>query len=70
MLSKVAAAWCRLWNLTPDNLSAISKETRRHKPSLREFLEPVVAEMDPEDGIEEQYKVGSSFGHLRRASVQ
>lgn len=27
-------------------------------PSLREFLEPVVAEMNPEDAIEEQYKVG------------
>lgn len=48
---------CRLWNLTPDNLSAIHKNARKHVPSLREFLNPVVEEMDPEEGIEEQYKV-------------
>lgn len=26
-------------------------------PTLREFLDPVIQEMDPEQGIEEQYKV-------------
>ena len=49
---------CRLWNLTSDNLSAIQKPFRKPVPSLREFLDPVIQEMDPEQGIEDQYKVG------------
>lgn len=47
----------RLWNITPENADAHEKANRRLIPTLREFLEPVVAEMDPDDAIEEQYKV-------------
>ena len=32
-------------------------------PTLREFLEPVVQEMDPEEGIEDPYKVSQCSHH-------
>ena len=47
----------RLWNQTPDNLSCLRDGARGRPPPLREFLEPVVAAMDPEQGIDEAYKV-------------
>ncbi|KAK9808915.1 hypothetical protein WJX72_006363 [[Myrmecia] bisecta] len=46
----------RLWNLTPDNLNCLKADQRSHVPTLREFLGPVITEMDPEEGIEEQFK--------------
>ena len=30
---------------------------KRWAPSFREFLQPVITEMDPEECVEEQYKV-------------
>jgi hypothetical protein len=48
---------CRLWNITRDNTSCLKAENRRKTPSLQEFLEPVIGEMDPEEAVEEMYKV-------------
>jgi len=48
----------RLWNITRDNVSCLKGDAnRRRAPSLQEFLAPVIMEMDPEEGIEDQYKV-------------
>lgn len=48
----------RLWNITRDNTSCLKGDmNQRSTPSLQEFLAPVILEMDPEEGIEEQYKV-------------
>lgn len=47
----------RLWNIAPNNLWATKKENFKAPPTLREFLDPVIQEMDPEQGIEEPYKV-------------
>ncbi|CAL8470063.1 g9605 [Coccomyxa elongata] len=50
-------ALSRLWNITRDNVSCLKGEANRRKaPSLKEFLAPVIMEMDPDEGIEEQYK--------------
>ena len=58
----MAALCCcaRLWNITRDNVSCLKGEANRRKaPSLKEFLAPVIMEMDPDEGIEEAYKVTS-----------
>ena len=54
----------RLWNQTADNLSAIQQPFRKPPPTLRQFFEPVIQEMDPEQGIEDQYKVWFSYIRL------
>ncbi|KAK9915708.1 hypothetical protein WJX75_002974 [Coccomyxa subellipsoidea] len=47
----------RLWNITRDNMSCLKGDANRRKtPSLQEHLAPVIMEMDPEEGIEDQYK--------------
>ena len=40
-------------------------EERKHLPTLREFLNPVVEDMDPENCIEEEYRVCSQK-HTRK----
>lgn len=41
-------------------MSCLKGEANRRKaPSLKEFLAPVIMEMDPDEGIEDQYKVSS-----------
>ena len=48
----------RLWNLSRDNMSCLKGDRARPRaPDLAGFLAPVIMEMDPEEGIEEQYKV-------------
>lgn len=48
----------RLWNITRDNMSCLKGDANRRKaPSLQDHLAPVIMEMDPEEGIEDQYKV-------------
>ncbi len=39
--------------------NALQVEERKHLPTLREFLDPVVEDMDPENCIEDEYKVRS-----------
>lgn len=66
------SSWCRLWNLTSDNLSAICRDNpkRQKVETLREFLDPVLEDMDPENDIEDQYRVSqlprlmSSTSHI------
>ena len=48
----------RLWNISRDNLSCLKgPKARPRAPDLADFLAPVITEMDPEQGIEEPYKV-------------
>ena len=39
-------------------------EERKHLPTLREFLHPVVEDMDPENCIEDEYRVGCFLQRL------
>jgi len=56
---------CRLRNVCKDNLSCLTgKGNKRHVPQFREFMEPVITEMDPEECVEEQYKVQSSHSSV------
>ena len=56
---------CRLRNACKDNLSCLTgKGNKRHVPQFREFMEPVITEMDPEECVEEQYKVQSPHSSL------
>ena len=49
---------CRLRNACKDNVSCLTgKGNKRAAPQFREFMEPVITEMDPEECVEEQYKV-------------
>ncbi len=49
---------CRLRNACKDNLSCLAgKANKRHTPAFREFMQPVITEMDPEECVEDQYKV-------------
>lgn len=58
LMAGVVCWGARLWNITRDNVSCLKGEANRRKaPSLKEFLAPVIMEMDPEEGIEDQYKV-------------
>lgn len=53
---------CRLRNACKDNLSCLTgKANKRHVPSFRDFMQPVITEMDPEECVEEPYKVLRSF---------
>ncbi len=53
---------CRLRNACKDNLSCLTgKANKRHVPTFREFMQPVITEMDPEECVEEQYKVACLF---------
>ncbi len=41
----------------PDNMAGLHVKERGHLPTLREFLGPVVEDMDPDNDIEEEYRV-------------
>uniref|UniRef100_A0A061R876 THO complex subunit 1 n=1 Tax=Tetraselmis sp. GSL018 TaxID=582737 RepID=A0A061R876_9CHLO len=45
-----------LWNLTENNTSSLKAEDRGGIPTCQEFLRAVAEQMDPEEGIEEEYK--------------
>ena len=55
-------AWARrLRNFCQDNVSCLTgKGNKRFAPEFREFMQPVITEMDPEECVEDQYKVRSS----------
>ncbi|KAK3257188.1 hypothetical protein CYMTET_33716 [Cymbomonas tetramitiformis] len=47
-----------LWNLSADNMTALAPEVREHAciPPMRKFFEPVMEEMDPDNGFEDEFK--------------
>lgn len=46
----------RLWNQAPNNMAGLKVSERQHMPTLREFLSPVIEDMNPENDIEDQYR--------------
>ena len=46
----------RLWSLSTSNGEGLRSDDRGVVPSVESFLEPVLSEMDPEEGIEDFYK--------------
>eukprot|EP00088_Acartia_fossae_P007131 TRINITY_DN1331_c0_g1_i2.p1 TRINITY_DN1331_c0_g1~~TRINITY_DN1331_c0_g1_i2.p1 ORF type:complete len:499 (-),score=191.67 TRINITY_DN1331_c0_g1_i2:121-1488(-) len=46
----------KLWNINPDNLEACKDKERNFLPSLREYFEDPIQELNPHNGVEEQYK--------------
>ncbi len=52
----------RLWNISQDNMGCLKGDRARPRaPDLAQLLAPVIQEMDPEEEVEEQYKVGRLF---------
>lgn len=47
----------RLWNLCPDNIEACKSEKRTFLPTLESFFEESIEQADPENQVEEQYKL-------------
>jgi len=48
----------RLWNLGSNSLEAIADSSSKQRvPSLAKYLQPVVEQMDPAAGIEDEYKL-------------
>lgn len=45
----------RLWSLSEDNVSCLEGAARGHVPTLREFLEPLIEQMEPDSGVEAEY---------------
>ena len=41
----------------PNNMAGLRVDERKHLPTLREFLDPVVEDMDPENDIAEDCRV-------------
>ena len=61
----------RLWNISQDNMSCLKGDKARPRaPDLAQLLAPVILEMDPEEEVEEQYKVGRLFRPLPRAALR
>ncbi len=47
----------RLWNQASDDVDSVRLPPRTPREALRAFLAPIILEMDPEEGIEEAYKL-------------
>mmetsp|Transcript_38925 Transcript_38925/g.69706 ORF Transcript_38925/g.69706 Transcript_38925/m.69706 type:complete len:558 (-) Transcript_38925:145-1818(-) len=56
-----------LWNLTESNTSCLNAEDRGDLPTCREFLEVVLDQMEPEEGIEDAYKQKEDKVYLWKA---
>eukprot|EP00062_Callorhinchus_milii_P015532 gi/632965882/ref/XP_007899112.1/ PREDICTED: THO complex subunit 1 isoform X2 [Callorhinchus milii] len=57
----------RLWNLCPDNMEACKSESREFMPALEEFFEDAIEQADPENMVEEEYKVVNNSNYGWRA---
>ncbi|XP_055490152.1 THO complex subunit 1 isoform X2 [Leucoraja erinacea] len=57
----------RLWNLCPDNMEACKSESREFMPSLEEFFDDAIEQADPENMVEEEYKVVNNSNYGWRA---
>ncbi|KAG8442166.1 hypothetical protein GDO86_011097 [Hymenochirus boettgeri] len=57
----------RLWNLSPDNMEACKSEKREFMPSLEQFFEEAIEQADPENMVENEYKVVNNTNYGWRA---
>ncbi|XP_018121830.1 THO complex 1 protein L homeolog isoform X1 [Xenopus laevis] len=57
----------RLWNLCPDNMEACRSESREFMPSLEQFFEEAIEQADPENMVENEYKVVNNANYGWRA---
>ncbi len=46
----------RLWNLYPNNLEACSAEERDFLPSLEEYFEEAIDQLNPDNQVEKEYR--------------
>lgn len=59
---------CRLWNQSSDDVDSLRVPQQTPVEALRDFLEPVITQMHPDEGIEDQFKVRTSLTtHIRLA---
>jgi len=61
------ASLTRLWNMGGNSLEAIAQKQHDAIPSLEAYLQPVHEQMDPEAGIEEEYKVKNDKAYQWKA---
>lgn len=47
----------KLWNMGSNDLESIAKRHAESHPALGEYLKPVLVQMDPDEGIEEEYRL-------------
>ncbi|KAM4689599.1 THO complex subunit 1 [Discoglossus pictus] len=57
----------RLWNLCPDNMEACKAESREFMPTLEQFFEEAIEQADPENMVENEYKVVNNSNYGWRA---
>uniref|UniRef100_A0A6I8S2Q1 THO complex 1 protein n=1 Tax=Xenopus tropicalis TaxID=8364 RepID=A0A6I8S2Q1_XENTR len=57
----------RLWNLCPDNMEACRSESREFMPSLEQFFEEAIEQADPENMVDNEYKVVNNANYGWRA---
>ncbi|XP_005995775.1 THO complex subunit 1 [Latimeria chalumnae] len=57
----------RLWNLCPDNMEACKADSREFMPALEEFFEEAIEQADPENMVEDEYKVVNNSNYGWRA---
>ncbi|KAM9308346.1 THO complex subunit 1 [Gastrophryne carolinensis] len=57
----------RLWNLCPDNIEACKSESREFMPTLEQFFEEAIEQADPENMVEDEYKVVNNSNYGWRA---
>ncbi|XP_018424259.1 PREDICTED: THO complex subunit 1 [Nanorana parkeri] len=57
----------RLWNLCPDNIDACKAESREFMPTLEQFFEEAIEQADPENMVENAYKVVNNSNYGWRA---
>eukprot|EP00898_Chlorokybus_atmophyticus_P000119 jgi/Chlat1/1107/Chrsp110S08639 len=47
----------RLWNISADNLAFLKTRAHTRLPDVVEFLQPMAEQLDPDAGIDEEYKL-------------
>uniref|UniRef100_A0A8C4Q391 THO complex 1 n=1 Tax=Eptatretus burgeri TaxID=7764 RepID=A0A8C4Q391_EPTBU len=57
----------RLWNICPDNMEACKAENREFLPSLEEFFEEAIEQAEPDNMVEEEYRVLNNANYGWRA---
>ncbi|XP_040209977.1 THO complex subunit 1 isoform X2 [Rana temporaria] len=57
----------RLWNLCPDNIEACKLESREFMPTLEQFFEEAIEQADPDNMVENEYKVVNNSNYGWRA---
>ena len=54
----------KLWNLCPNNLESCKSKDRNFLPSLEEYFEEAIEQLDPAAAIEDEYK-SVQFKHFQ-----